>query len=229
MSTSVDSFISPGYENPHGAQAAFVRPDRSGDRHLADTQRPVTTESQRVPPVAGLTRFLERYVLNPRMRLGLALGLAPRAFSLLETSGRPWAGGRLAYAPTRARVTKKRSVRVGRYRRGEGHPLRAPRALTPGLLPASRVLAYARAHAHARDQKGMNPPPLSRISLVRVAPPWTPPPQNDSIADSWGAVPGAICLRAHTRACVTKKRSSAAPAARSRRCDGRGGSSALCC
>jgi deazaflavin-dependent oxidoreductase (nitroreductase family) len=37
---------------------------------------------------ARLARFVERYVLNPQMRLGLALGLAPRAFALLETVGR---------------------------------------------------------------------------------------------------------------------------------------------
>jgi deazaflavin-dependent oxidoreductase (nitroreductase family) len=51
---------------------------------------------ERSPPVerassrrsARLARFLERYVLNPQMRLGLALGLAPRAFALLETVGR---------------------------------------------------------------------------------------------------------------------------------------------
>jgi deazaflavin-dependent oxidoreductase (nitroreductase family) len=35
-----------------------------------------------------LARFAERYVLNPQMRLALALGLAPRAFALLETTGR---------------------------------------------------------------------------------------------------------------------------------------------
>jgi deazaflavin-dependent oxidoreductase (nitroreductase family) len=37
---------------------------------------------------ARLARFVERYLLNPQMRLGLALGLAPRAFALLETIGR---------------------------------------------------------------------------------------------------------------------------------------------
>jgi deazaflavin-dependent oxidoreductase (nitroreductase family) len=37
---------------------------------------------------AQLARFAERYLLNPQMRLGLALGLAPRAFALLETIGR---------------------------------------------------------------------------------------------------------------------------------------------
>jgi deazaflavin-dependent oxidoreductase (nitroreductase family) len=37
---------------------------------------------------ARLARFVERYGLNPQMRLGLALGLAPRAFALLETTGR---------------------------------------------------------------------------------------------------------------------------------------------
>jgi deazaflavin-dependent oxidoreductase (nitroreductase family) len=37
---------------------------------------------------ARLAGFVERYVLNPQMRLGLTLGLAPRAFALLETVGR---------------------------------------------------------------------------------------------------------------------------------------------
>jgi deazaflavin-dependent oxidoreductase (nitroreductase family) len=37
---------------------------------------------------ARLARFVERYLLNPQMRLVLALGLAPRAFALLETTGR---------------------------------------------------------------------------------------------------------------------------------------------
>jgi deazaflavin-dependent oxidoreductase (nitroreductase family) len=37
---------------------------------------------------AQVARFVERYVLNPQMRIGLALGLAPRAFALLETTGR---------------------------------------------------------------------------------------------------------------------------------------------
>jgi deazaflavin-dependent oxidoreductase (nitroreductase family) len=37
---------------------------------------------------ARLARFAERYVLNPPMRLALELGLAPRAFALLETRGR---------------------------------------------------------------------------------------------------------------------------------------------
>jgi deazaflavin-dependent oxidoreductase (nitroreductase family) len=37
---------------------------------------------------ARVARFAERYVLNPQMQLALALGLAPRAFALLETIGR---------------------------------------------------------------------------------------------------------------------------------------------
>jgi RNA polymerase sigma-70 factor, ECF subfamily len=41
-----------------------------------------------VPSAAPLARFAERYLLNPQMRLALALGLAPRAFALLETTGR---------------------------------------------------------------------------------------------------------------------------------------------
>jgi RNA polymerase sigma-70 factor, ECF subfamily len=56
-------------------------------RHLADANvrrpRPHHTRLS-----ARLARFVERYLLNPQMRLGLALGLAPRAFALLETTGR---------------------------------------------------------------------------------------------------------------------------------------------
>jgi deazaflavin-dependent oxidoreductase (nitroreductase family) len=47
---------------------------------------PVERASTRLS--APLARSVERYVLNPQMRLGLALGLAPRAFALLETVGR---------------------------------------------------------------------------------------------------------------------------------------------
>ncbi len=36
----------------------------------------------------NLQRFLEKYAFNPVMRLLLRLGLAPRAFALLETTGR---------------------------------------------------------------------------------------------------------------------------------------------
>lgn len=35
-----------------------------------------------------LQRRLEKYLFNPLMRLGLRLGIAPRAFALLETTGR---------------------------------------------------------------------------------------------------------------------------------------------
>jgi len=35
-----------------------------------------------------LQRRLEKYLFNPLMRLGLRVGLAPRAFALLETTGR---------------------------------------------------------------------------------------------------------------------------------------------
>jgi deazaflavin-dependent oxidoreductase (nitroreductase family) len=62
-----------------------VNPDKL--RHLA------TTDARRGRPSARrfsarLARLAERYVLNPQMRLGLVLGLAPRAFALLETIGR---------------------------------------------------------------------------------------------------------------------------------------------
>jgi deazaflavin-dependent oxidoreductase (nitroreductase family) len=40
------------------------------------------------PRSARRPRFVERYVLNPQMRLALAFGAAPRAFALLETVGR---------------------------------------------------------------------------------------------------------------------------------------------
>ena len=35
-----------------------------------------------------LQRCLEKYVFNPSARLALRLGIAPRAFALLETTGR---------------------------------------------------------------------------------------------------------------------------------------------
>jgi RNA polymerase sigma-70 factor (ECF subfamily) len=63
-----------------------VNPDKL--RHLAITNEPETAGAQRVPRTARLVRFVERYVLNPQMRLALALGLAPHAFCLLETIGR---------------------------------------------------------------------------------------------------------------------------------------------
>jgi hypothetical protein len=37
---------------------------------------------------ARLAGFVERHALNPQLRLGLPLRLAPRAFALLETIGR---------------------------------------------------------------------------------------------------------------------------------------------
>jgi RNA polymerase sigma-70 factor, ECF subfamily len=62
-----------------------VNPDKL--RRLATTDarasKPLTSRR-----TARLARFVERYVLNPQMRLALALGLAPRAFALLETVGR---------------------------------------------------------------------------------------------------------------------------------------------
>jgi deazaflavin-dependent oxidoreductase (nitroreductase family) len=56
-------------------------------RHLkqGNAQR---SDALAAPRSARPARFVERYVLNPQMRLGLALGLAPRAFALLETIGR---------------------------------------------------------------------------------------------------------------------------------------------
>jgi deazaflavin-dependent oxidoreductase (nitroreductase family) len=63
----------------------LVNPDKL--RHLArlkaPASKPLTTRRS-----ARLARFVERCMLNPPMRLGLALGLAPRAFALLETVGR---------------------------------------------------------------------------------------------------------------------------------------------
>jgi RNA polymerase sigma-70 factor, ECF subfamily len=60
-----------------------VNPDKL--RHLAKTSSSRPRETSRSARLAG---FVERYLLNPQMRLGLALGLAPRAFALLETTGR---------------------------------------------------------------------------------------------------------------------------------------------
>jgi RNA polymerase sigma-70 factor (ECF subfamily) len=61
----------------------LVNPDKL--RHLERRDRRTTPAA---PWAARLARFAERYLLNPPMRLGLALGLAPRAFALLETIGR---------------------------------------------------------------------------------------------------------------------------------------------
>jgi RNA polymerase sigma-70 factor, ECF subfamily len=60
-----------------------VNPDKL--RHLTPTN---PSKPQAVRLSSRLARLVERYVLNPQMRLGLALGLAPRAFALLETIGR---------------------------------------------------------------------------------------------------------------------------------------------
>jgi deazaflavin-dependent oxidoreductase (nitroreductase family) len=62
-----------------------VNPDKL--RHLA-TLNARSGKFQSTRTAARLAGFVERYVLNPQMRLGLALGLAPRAFALLETIGR---------------------------------------------------------------------------------------------------------------------------------------------
>jgi len=35
-----------------------------------------------------VSRYLEKYVLNPQLRLALRLNLAPGTFALLETTGR---------------------------------------------------------------------------------------------------------------------------------------------
>jgi RNA polymerase sigma-70 factor (ECF subfamily) len=64
-----------------------VNPDKL--RHLEGTDGQWGDTPVAAPWSAPLVaRFAERYVLNPQMRLGLALGLAPRAFALLETTGR---------------------------------------------------------------------------------------------------------------------------------------------
>ena len=49
---------------------AGVNPDKTGD--LAQAAGAAATERQRAPRTAGPARFVERYVLNPQMRLGLA-------------------------------------------------------------------------------------------------------------------------------------------------------------
>jgi RNA polymerase sigma-70 factor, ECF subfamily len=56
-------------------------------RHLAERSTPGGTPQTR-PRSARLARLVERYVLNPQMRLSFKLGTAPRAFALLETIGR---------------------------------------------------------------------------------------------------------------------------------------------
>jgi RNA polymerase sigma-70 factor (ECF subfamily) len=62
-----------------------VNPDKLRHLERRDAQR---GDAPAAPWSARPARFAERYVLNPQMRLGLALGLAPRAFALLETTGR---------------------------------------------------------------------------------------------------------------------------------------------
>jgi RNA polymerase sigma-70 factor (ECF subfamily) len=63
----------------------IVNPDKL--RHLAELSTPGGTPQTR-PRSARLARVVERYMLNPQMRLALRLGTAPRAFALLETVGR---------------------------------------------------------------------------------------------------------------------------------------------
>lgn len=41
----------------------------------------------------GLAPWVEKHLANPPLRLLLRLGIAPRAFALLETAGRAPAGG----------------------------------------------------------------------------------------------------------------------------------------
>jgi deazaflavin-dependent oxidoreductase (nitroreductase family) len=64
-------------------------PDQLAPQPVSHLRARTTDDSGKVRrPSARLAGFVERYLLNPQMRLGLALGLAPRAFALLETSGR---------------------------------------------------------------------------------------------------------------------------------------------
>ncbi len=46
---------------------------------------------------ANKSRYLERYLFNPQVRLALRLGMAPRNFALLETTGRR--SGKLRQTP----------------------------------------------------------------------------------------------------------------------------------
>jgi RNA polymerase sigma-70 factor, ECF subfamily len=62
-----------------------LNPDKL--RHLVPAE-PQHMTAPAATWTSGLVRSAERYLLNPQMRLGLALGLAPRAFALLETMGR---------------------------------------------------------------------------------------------------------------------------------------------
>jgi RNA polymerase sigma-70 factor (ECF subfamily) len=63
----------------------LVNPDKLRHLERRDAQR---RDAPAAPWLARPARFVERYLLNPQMRLGLALGLAPRAFALLETTCR---------------------------------------------------------------------------------------------------------------------------------------------
>jgi deazaflavin-dependent oxidoreductase (nitroreductase family) len=54
-------------------------------RHL--TQTNARRGTRQTPRSGRVARLVERYVLNPQMRLSLTLGTAPRAFALLETIG----------------------------------------------------------------------------------------------------------------------------------------------
>jgi deazaflavin-dependent oxidoreductase (nitroreductase family) len=72
-------------ENRHEATGRSM-PETAARARLR--RRPPAVERESTRRSARLARFVERYLLNPQMRVGLALGLAPRAFALLETIGR---------------------------------------------------------------------------------------------------------------------------------------------
>jgi predicted dithiol-disulfide oxidoreductase (DUF899 family) len=80
----------------HGAGDPMSRPAHSRATQIeialvaesAPTDQSAVSEPQCRPRFAAPARSVERCVLNPQMRPRLALGLAPRAFNPLETTGR---------------------------------------------------------------------------------------------------------------------------------------------
>jgi RNA polymerase sigma-70 factor, ECF subfamily len=62
-----------------------VNPDKLRDLTPGEAGR---REARAAPWSARPARWIERHLLNPQMRFTLRLGLAPRTFALLETTGR---------------------------------------------------------------------------------------------------------------------------------------------
>jgi RNA polymerase sigma-70 factor, ECF subfamily len=134
-----------------------LNPDKL--RHLGPAANQLRT-----PPAeawaAGLLRFAERYLLNPQMRLGLAHGLAPRAFALLETIGR--------------RTGKARRTPVGNGLLGETFWLVSEHGRSAGYVrniernPRVRVKlgrSWRSGTAHVLDDDD----PLARLDAIAAA------------------------------------------------------------